>query len=119
VLCWNFNLSQESLTSPEALSALCELPKSNPALYWELVGPPEEAEGSEDKFSEDFEDASDIPVDVVLNLITLGSRHVEEGFKIDNEGCVVQVAEVENVEADEEVVVEQEPEPEQEMGHGC
>ena len=103
------------MTSPEALAALRELPKSNPPLYRELVGldePVEEPVRSEDEFSDDVEDASDIPVDVVLALVASGSTHVEEGFKIDDEGCVVRVAEVENAEAGEEAA---EPEP---VGHG-
>lgn len=112
----NFNLSQQSLTSPEALAALRELPKSNPALYRELVGldePVEEPVGSEDEFSDDVEDASDIPVDVVSTLLASDSTHVEEGFKIDDEGCVVRVAEVENAEAGEEAAAEPEL-----VGHG-
>ena len=111
----NFNLSQQSLMSPEALAALCELPKSNPALYQELVGldePVEEPVRLEDEFSDDVEDASDIPVDVVLALVASGSTHVEEGFKIDDEGRVVRVAEVENAEAGKEAA-----EPEL-VGHG-
>jgi len=108
----NFNLSQQSLTSPEALAALRELPKLNPVLYRELVGldkPVEEPVRSESEFSDDVEDASDIPVDVVLALVTSGSTHVEEGFKIDDEGRVVRVAEVENAEAGEEAAAEPEP----------
>ena len=109
----NFKLSQQSLTSPEALAALRELPKSNPALYREFVGldePVEEPVGeSEDEFSDDVEDASDIPVDVVSTLVTSGSTHLEEGFRIDDEGCVVRVAEVEDAEAGEEAVAEPEP----------
>jgi len=74
-----------------------------------LDEPVEEPVGSEDEFSDDVEDASDIPVDVVSALVASGSTHVEEGFKIDDEGRVVRVAEVENAEAGEEAAAEPEP----------
>ena len=40
---------------------------------------------------------------------------MEVGFNIDDEGCFIQVAEVENAKAGEEVL----PEPKQELGRGC
>src|SRR6267378_2477418 len=93
-----FNLSHASMTSPEALLALRELPRTNPTLYDEIsanrsIG--EENEVEEDTFSPENEidgsDETDIPTEVVRSLVVSNGRNIGDGYGLDNDGTIVRV----------------------------
>ncbi|KAJ6628212.1 hypothetical protein B0H10DRAFT_1940757 [Mycena sp. CBHHK59/15] len=85
-----FNCSQASLTSLEALAVLLELPHTNPALHLELTGsmpPPEEIENEELFSTADeeltYNDESDVPVQVVIDhVLSRGLGDLPVGFAI-------------------------------------
>jgi hypothetical protein len=87
-----FNCSQASLTSREALSALRQLPKTNPSLYEQFNGIYDNsaapADGVEPEFSEgiDIIDDSDIPVDVIASQIV--DEDLVQGFEADSDGHI-------------------------------
>jgi hypothetical protein len=96
----NFNLSHASLTSAQALSALRELPTTNPTLYSEItrseVG--DTMTDNEPAFSADIQgedDGCDIPVDIIRSVIMSEGSVVAEGFKIDDRGSIVRMGDVE------------------------
>ena len=100
----NFNASQASLTSADALTALRNLPRSNPALYKQFTG---EAEGTiminepeEQAFSENevVEDDSDIPMDVILSHIM--EEDLGHGFEANDEGQIERTGIAEDVESE-------------------
>ncbi len=72
----NFNQFQASLTLPEALAALRDLPRSNPALYAELTSGDDKGillstTVKEPVFTSDsVEDECDIPVEVVVDKLS-------------------------------------------------
>jgi hypothetical protein len=108
-----FNLSHANLTSAAALTALRELPNTNPALYHEITGSKtQESTGAEDDFSkeedEPIEYGSDIPVEVVVAQIVSGGSVATEGFKVDGDGSIVRtgVAEETDVVHDEPLTSE-------------
>jgi hypothetical protein len=100
----DFNCSQASLTSAEALAALRELPKSNPALYKEFTGECEDVAIAEEElepaFSEESgeEDDSDIPIDVIVAPIE--QDDVGQGFQIDSDGRIERTGVAEDAEAE-------------------
>ena len=100
----DFNASQASLTSADALTALRNLPRSNPALYKQFTG---EAEGTitinepeEQAFSENeaVEDDSDIPMDVILSHIM--EEDLGHGFEANDEGQIERTGIAEDVESE-------------------
>jgi hypothetical protein len=98
-----FNLSQTSLTSPVTLTALRELPNTNPTLYREITGGKgDESADLEKNFIEGnddlVEDGTDIPVDVIVAQIISGNSILVEGFKCDNEGVIVRTGVAEETE---------------------
>jgi hypothetical protein len=96
-----FNLSHASLTSPDALSALRQLPVTNPALYHEITaGKANESTGDDEPtFSPEAEDGSDIPIDVVRSVVIAG-RCVVDRYKIDEEGSIIRTGVAEDSEAE-------------------
>ena len=101
-----FNLSQASLTSAEALTALRELLRTNPALHKEFTGEEKVMtidEGDELEFSEDcdHDDESDIPIDVVVNhVLSEGSTPIA-GFVVDDEGGLTRTGSAEDSDVEE------------------
>ena len=102
-----FNLSHASLTPAAALTALRELPNTNPTLYHEITGgKTQESTDAEDDFPEEEEEPveydSDIPVEVITAQIVSGGSVAMEGFKGDD-GSIVRtgVAEETDVVHDE------------------
>ncbi|KAJ6590815.1 hypothetical protein B0H10DRAFT_2197604 [Mycena sp. CBHHK59/15] len=97
-VCNNKDLTLKvSLTSPAALAALRDLPKTNPTLHLELTGlttPPEEIE-NEDLFSKDeedltYNDESDVLAQVVINhVVSRGAADLPDGFKLDSDKNLV------------------------------
>jgi hypothetical protein len=92
-----FNLSQASLTSLAALTALRQLANTNTTLYHEITGGntvTEAAKNEEPDFPEDSDiqtnDGSDIPVDVIITHIMSGGS-AAEGFKVNDEGSIMQI----------------------------
>ncbi|KAJ7731757.1 hypothetical protein B0H16DRAFT_1733125 [Mycena metata] len=98
-----------SLTSPAALAVLRDLPNTNPALYAELMGnlAPAEDTFEENLFApeeEDFNDESDIPVDVVIDhVINRGLRNLPPGFAIAEDGSIIRNGAAEDDELNIEV----------------
>jgi hypothetical protein len=87
------------MTSPEALLALRELPRTNPTLYDEIsancsIGE-ESNEIEEDAFSPENEidgsDETDIPTEVVRSLVVSDGRNIGDGYGLDNDGTIVRV----------------------------
>ncbi|KAJ6523242.1 hypothetical protein DFH09DRAFT_1330120 [Mycena vulgaris] len=102
-----FNCSQASLTSPAALAALRELPKTNPALHLELTGQthPTIEIDKEDLFSKDeenlYNDESDVPVEVVINHVTSrGAAALPAGFATTDDGSIARIGAAEDTELD-------------------
>ncbi|KAJ7200610.1 hypothetical protein GGX14DRAFT_372060 [Mycena pura] len=102
-----FNCSQESLKSPAALAALRDLPKTDPALYAELTqtSEPEAAPTEEDLFDSDeedndFNDESDIPVDVVISHVMARVPNLPAGFALAEDGSIVRNGVAEDAELD-------------------
>ena len=102
-----FNCSQESLKSPAALTALRDLPKTDPALYAELTqtSEPEAAPTEEDLFDSDeedndFNDESAIPVDVVINHVMARVPNLPAGFALAEDGSIVRNSVAEDAELD-------------------
>lgn len=103
-----FNLSDTSLTSVAALTALRELPNTNPTLYHEISGKSDEPTGNAEKDFDEIDDepmdGSDIPVEVIIAQVIDNS--LVEGFKVSDEGSVVRIGVAEETEvvlADETV----------------
>ena len=87
------------MTSPDALLALRELPRTNPTLYDEIsanrsVGE-ETNEVEEDAFSPENEidgsDGSEIPTEVVRSLVVSDGRTIDDGYGLDKDGTIVRV----------------------------
>jgi len=101
----NLNCSHTSLTSPDTLAALRELPKSNPGLYRELLGageaPPLGAvDGDEEPFADEVEDDSDIPITAVVSHVASGRLDIAGGFEVLGDGSIGRVSLVEDADAD-------------------
>jgi hypothetical protein len=103
----NFNQSQASLTSPEALAALRDLPRSNPALYAELTSGDDEgillSTIEEPAFTSDsVEDESDIPVEVVVDHLASGSAELADGFRVEDGDVITRTSCLEDPNQDVE-----------------
>lgn len=100
-----FNCLHVSMTSPEALKALWQLPIDNPVLHQELSNPtiqvgPTAIIGEEDTpFTDDPSDGSDIPVDSVIEH-AFGNQNLD-GFDIDNDdGSILRATYAETPDAE-------------------
>ncbi|KAJ7154527.1 hypothetical protein C8R46DRAFT_1041562 [Mycena filopes] len=98
----DYNLSQASLTSPEALGRLRRLRDENPALHAELtqttpdtsVAPASEIE--EEAFTDvDVHDDSDIPLAVISSLLTSGPASLAAEFAAGPTGGLVRTGDAE------------------------
>jgi hypothetical protein len=116
----DFNCSQGSLTSANALAALRELPQSNPNLHNALTKSELNCDDeAEPDFSEDndtVEDDSDIPVAVVAAHVISGGAEVLEGFGVNEVGSLVCSAAVEDIGEGDDVAAS--PAQPQVMGRG-
>ena len=97
-----FNLSHTSLTSVAALTALRELPNTNPTLYHEISGIGNELAGNVEENFDGIEDepmdGSNIPVEVIIAQIVDNGCVRVEGFKVGDEGSVVRTGVAEETE---------------------
>ena len=115
-----FNLSHACLTSAEALSALRQLPITNPSLHHEITGGKTSrcTEDDEPVFSAETDqgDGSDILIDVVQSVV-MAEGSVVDGYKLDEEGSIVRTGVAENKvgedDAEASVIV-----PAAELGRG-
>jgi len=99
----DFNLSHASLTSAAALSALQELPTTNPALHhmFSLGKPNQTMVDDEPAFPDDdggINDGCDIPVDVVQSVVMSEGIVAKNRFALDGEGNIVRTGIAEDVE---------------------
>jgi len=99
----DFNLSHASLTSAAALSALRELPTTNPALHhtFSLGKTNQTTVDDEPAFPDDdggINDGCDIPVDVVQSVVMSEGIVAKNGFALDSEGNIVRTGIAEDVE---------------------
>lgn len=104
----DFDLSQASLTSAQALAALRELPKTNLALHLEISAGKTNADAGETSDEPAFsvetqDDSSDIPIDVVRSVVMSEGVVLKEGFDIDDEGEIVRTGIAEDPEMELEV----------------
>ena len=88
-----FNLSHASITSPKALEALCNLHKTDLALFNKLSndsGQPASVFDANDKapFLETPDDASDIPLEVIQQHLALGPQGTNTGYVVDEDGLL-------------------------------
>ena len=100
----DFNLSHASLTSAAALSALRELPTTNPALHHEFsLGKMNETTvDDEPTFPDDdggINDGCDIPINIVESVVMSEGIVAKNGFALDSEGSIVRTGIAEDVEA--------------------
>jgi hypothetical protein len=109
------NLSQTSLTSAAALTALRELPQTNAELYREITGQTAirctQAEAqTEADFSDEEGDSndygSDIPVDVIISDIISEGTIATPGFETDSAGVIVRNGAAEETEVAEDELKE-------------
>ena len=97
------NCSHTSLTSPDTLAALRELPKTNPRLYRELLGVDEAPlvdEPEEEPFADEVEDDSDIPIATVASHMASSRLDVGEGFEVLEDGSIGRVGLAEETDAE-------------------
>jgi len=108
------------LTSAEALSALRQLPITNPSLHHEITGGKTSrcTEDDEPVFSAETDqgDGSDILIDVVQSVV-MAEGSVVDGYKLDEEGSIVRTGVAEN-EAGEDNAEASVIVPAAELGHG-
>src|SRR5215471_18894397 len=104
-----FNCSQASLTSGEALNALRQLPKTNPSLYKQFTGECEDKANLEDETEPEFSadddtnDDSDIPIDVIVSQIAEGE--IGPGFEASADGRIERTGLAEDVDVEIPVAV--------------
>jgi hypothetical protein len=100
----NFNCSQASLTSTDALAALQDLPKSNPNLYKQFSGgckDKQPVDGEEKPVffeGEEIDDDSDIPMDVILSQVM--EKGLGQGFKTNEDGQIERTGIAEDIDAE-------------------
>ena len=89
-----FDCSQESLTSRQALAMLCELQRMNLELYNKITSQevPTLSGDEEPTFSAhaDLSDGTDIPTDILIDHIISDGIQVKAGFVVDAEGLVMR-----------------------------
>ena len=125
-----FNLSHASITSPDALMALRNLPKTNPALHKELsqdieelAVPPTVNVPEEPAFADNLDDSSDVPIAVVKSHIISASQTIPAGFGTHDDGSLCRSTAVEDTDFDPSQELEDEsrdpmPVVALELGHG-
>ncbi|KAG6805720.1 hypothetical protein H0H92_011818 [Tricholoma furcatifolium] len=105
-----FGFPEKELTSLETLSALRNLPKTDPDFYRELTEAAEVVSGvsessEEPTYSNNFEDDSAVPMDVVLQC--MAGNGLRDGFGVDDHGSITRVGSAESMEViDDELLVE-------------
>jgi hypothetical protein len=104
----DFDFSQASLTSAQALAALHELPNTNPVLHLEISARKTNTDAGETSdepaFSVETQDnSSDIPIDMVRSVVMSEGVVLKESFDIDNEGEIVRTGIAEDPEMELEV----------------
>ena len=101
----NFNYSHTSLTSAPALTALHELPITNPTLHQEISASKMNTQDDlddEPTFSiETPHDSCDILINIVRSTVMSDSVVSAEGFAIDDEGSIIRTGVAEKTEGDE------------------
>ena len=101
----DFNLSHASLTSAPALTALRELPVTNPTLHHELSAGKTNTEDDVDDEPtfpiETPDDSCDIPINIVKSIVMSDGVVSAERFAIDHEGGIVRTGVAEETEGDE------------------
>ncbi|KAJ6558715.1 hypothetical protein B0H10DRAFT_1846509 [Mycena sp. CBHHK59/15] len=108
-----WNLSQASLTSPEALAGLRELRTTNPALHAALMqttgtdptpaDSTANADDDDDPYQElDVYDDCDIPLDVVSGHLLSGRASVAANFAVDAQGGITRSGQAETSDAEPE-----------------
>lgn len=102
-----FNLSQESLTSREAMQLLREVENNDKELWNELTKEPERmkylGKTEQDPFEGDVEDVEDssIPLEVVQQrLHSVNGAVVADGYR-DKDGCLEELSDTEEWEFEE------------------
>ncbi|KAG6824449.1 hypothetical protein H0H92_006851 [Tricholoma furcatifolium] len=105
-----FGFPEKELTSLETLSVLRNLPKTDPDFYRELTEAAEVVSGvsessEEPTYSNNFEDDSAVPMDVVLQC--MAGNGLRDGFGVDDHGSITRVGSAESMEViDDELLVE-------------
>ncbi|KAJ6631903.1 hypothetical protein B0H10DRAFT_2206309 [Mycena sp. CBHHK59/15] len=107
----NWNLSQPSLMSPEALAGLCNLQTINPALHAALsqtteTDPtseaPDNGDGDDPYQGADVYDDCDIHLAVVSDHLLSGGSSIADNFAVGENGGTVQSGDAETSDAEEE-----------------
>ncbi|KAJ7136231.1 hypothetical protein C8R46DRAFT_1047681 [Mycena filopes] len=101
----DFNLSQESLTSPEALALLRTLHTDHPALYEEFTQGRKAVDTNpveEDAYADPVDDDCDVPVKVLVEHIASAGAVVAETFAVAEDGGLVRAGNAEMSDAEEE-----------------
>ncbi|KAG6807350.1 hypothetical protein H0H92_007890 [Tricholoma furcatifolium] len=96
-----FGFPEKELTSLETLSVLRNLPKTDPDFYRELTEAAEVVSGvsessEEPTYSNNFEDDSAVPMDVVLQC--MAGNGLRDGFGVDDHGSITRVGSAESME---------------------
>ena len=91
----DFNCLHVSLVSNEALALLRNLPISDPALYKKLTYQQEPVLGKEEPaFTDEVEeftmDDIDIPTNILIDHLLSDGAALEDGYAVDERGCVVR-----------------------------
>ncbi|KAJ7015968.1 hypothetical protein C8F04DRAFT_1283555 [Mycena alexandri] len=116
----DFNLSQESLTSPEALALLRTLHVDYPALYQEFTQGSTKSQAvdtnsvEEASFSQALDDHCDVPVEVLAAHIASGNAVIAGNFAVGEDGGLARADNAKTSDAEEE---EEVPEPILGRGH--
>ncbi|KAF8135952.1 hypothetical protein K438DRAFT_1997083 [Mycena galopus ATCC 62051] len=104
----DFNLSQASLTSAEALAALRHLPTENLTLYAALTQTSADTDsvtpaGDENLFRDvDVYGDCDLPLDVVAQYITSGGSSVPDLFSVGEDGSLARGDDAEKLDPEGE-----------------
>ncbi|KAJ6549874.1 hypothetical protein B0H19DRAFT_1159936 [Mycena capillaripes] len=104
----NWNRSQASLTSPEALAGLRELRTTNPALHAALTHeqPADDGDDGDDPYpGVDVYDDCDIPLEVVLGHLSSGGSGIADNFAVGDDGGITRSGNAEASDAEDEPVV--------------
>ncbi|KAJ6537600.1 hypothetical protein B0H10DRAFT_1971726 [Mycena sp. CBHHK59/15] len=100
----DYNFSQASLTSPEALERLRRLPDVNSVLHTELTQetaavPASDVE-EEPFLNLDVYDDCDIPLDVVSGLLLSGGSSIAANFAVNQDGGLARAGDAEKSDAE-------------------
>ncbi|KAK7059239.1 hypothetical protein VNI00_001867 [Paramarasmius palmivorus] len=94
----NFNLSHSSMTSPEALALLCDLPTMNPELYKKLT-----AGDTNEGDLEVVVDESDVMTSDVICYVKQGKEGLQKGLELDEDGNIFRKTQANDTETTVEV----------------